>query len=593
MPDIYLGAKKGWGPATTTVPTSPTFYSGPNQWQTGGAPVPTPAPSYNPPQQTTVQRPPFNSGNYQQPPAAPPVTPPNTPSGPQTPTQPIPTPGTGGGWNGPGTGIPSQQLEYYGRMVPGMAPIPITTMNGVQGPVQGPNGGGGSPAPANPNMGNPAPQGGWALPAPDASGSAKLAARTGFDANGTYWHNAPEGVQLYSLNQFQGSPMMDAAYPAPSVAPQQSQQQMQTQQAGGQRQLPSYALDPNYNPTSAEVEAFGGRAAWKAAYEAQSGNKVGTPGPYEPGPMEVVRDMNGNVIAAGAQSGYKVGDSFEQANRYVGSGQLNTQYQQAIQNSPNMSERDRADLNRLNTELQQAYRMGKIDEATALSFQQNAFSTTSQKYQVASSYANPRALGNNAATSQVGHITPPTVGDAGLTDFIGPAGRTYEQVLGTEYLSEEERAWFLGQQSAKRAMPAITPPTFDNLQAPEPSQIPAGTGKWSDWGEGVTYNGQAFGALGRAPYQGQTQFAPEVEQHRALVEKYFRPEDVNKALYVISKESGGRSIGQMNSAGEQVGPAWGLFQIEDNTQHAGRPSREQLLDPEFNVRMAAKMVYGG
>jgi soluble lytic murein transglycosylase-like protein len=61
----------------------------------------------------------------------------------------------------------------------------------------------------------------------------------------------------------------------------------------------------------------------------------------------------------------------------------------------------------------------------------------------------------------------------------------------------------------------------------------------------------------------------------------------------MSKESGGRSIGQMNSSGQQVGPAWGLFQIEDNTQHAGRPSREQLLDPEYNIRMAAQMVYGG
>jgi hypothetical protein len=80
-------------------------------------------------------------------------------------------------------------------------------------------------------------------------------------------------------------------------------------------------------------------------------------------------------------------------------------------------------------------------------------------------------------------------------------------------------------------------------------------------------------------------YSPQVEQWRPLVEKYFPPEHVDKALFVISKESGGRSIPQIGG-----GPGTGLFQVEHGGAHPGRLSQQQLLDPETNVRVAAQMA---
>lgn len=88
-------------------------------------------------------------------------------------------------------------------------------------------------------------------------------------------------------------------------------------------------------------------------------------------------------------------------------------------------------------------------------------------------------------------------------------------------------------------------------------------------------------------------FPAAVEQWRSLVEKYFPPEQVDKALYVIMHESGGRNILQLDSKGNQVGPAAGPFQIEGKEQHPNNPSRltmQQLLDPETNIREAARMA---
>lgn len=88
-----------------------------------------------------------------------------------------------------------------------------------------------------------------------------------------------------------------------------------------------------------------------------------------------------------------------------------------------------------------------------------------------------------------------------------------------------------------------------------------------------------------APSRPTTAYAPEVEQWRSLVAKYFPPEQVEKALRVIQGESGGRSITQIGG-----GPGTGLFQIEHGGAHPGRLSQQELLDPETNVRVAAEMA---
>lgn len=80
-------------------------------------------------------------------------------------------------------------------------------------------------------------------------------------------------------------------------------------------------------------------------------------------------------------------------------------------------------------------------------------------------------------------------------------------------------------------------------------------------------------------------YSPEVERWRPLVEKYFPPELVDKALYVIQGESGGNA-GIRGDGGVAIG----LFQIHDGTSINGRPTAEQLADPEFNIRYAAQSL---
>lgn len=82
-------------------------------------------------------------------------------------------------------------------------------------------------------------------------------------------------------------------------------------------------------------------------------------------------------------------------------------------------------------------------------------------------------------------------------------------------------------------------------------------------------------------------YSPEVEQWRPLIEKYFQPQDVDKALYVISHESGGNA-----SIYGDGGHAVGLFQHNDGGLASGRDLRA-LENPEANIKLAAAAVYGG
>lgn len=80
-------------------------------------------------------------------------------------------------------------------------------------------------------------------------------------------------------------------------------------------------------------------------------------------------------------------------------------------------------------------------------------------------------------------------------------------------------------------------------------------------------------------------YSPEVERWRPLVEKYFPPALVDKALYVIQGESGGNA-----GAVGDGGAARGLFQIQDNRNFASRPDAAYLDDPENNIRYAAQQL---
>jgi len=73
-----------------------------------------------------------------------------------------------------------------------------------------------------------------------------------------------------------------------------------------------------------------------------------------------------------------------------------------------------------------------------------------------------------------------------------------------------------------------------------------------------------------------------------LIKKYFPKEQWVNAYRVMMGESGGRSnaVGDNFPIRGETIPSVGLFQIRTLP---GRPSAEQLSDPEFNVRYAAQM----
>lgn len=415
-------------------------------------------------------------------------------------------------------------------------------------------------------------------------------------------------MNLYSPDEW----MAANAAPAP-VYSQQPQQQYQ-QQGAQPRTLSAAQMNPNYNPTSAEVEAFGGINAWRAAYKAQGG--VIGPAPTNAdyvGVSGVARDMNGNVIAAGSQSGYKVGDNFSQPNRMVGLGSLNTSLQDTIRANPMMTSAEVDALSTQQTELQMAYRSGMIDEQTAHA-----------AYAILADKAVVKHQAQLVQQANQAHVTPPQAGDAGLATTGGMVqptgqfadgrpyyGRPIEEIRATGYMDDSERIFFLNSigktldangNVVMLGMPAITPPQAASSVAggpavpgATPTPLPAGSGSanWADWGE-LPGGRMAQWAVNNGYnesqiiYQGQTQFPPQVEQWRPLVSQYFRPEDVNHALWLLQRESGGQNIVQHGG-----GPGTGLFQVEHGGQWPGRPSQQQLLDPATNIAYAASMVYGG
>lgn len=82
------------------------------------------------------------------------------------------------------------------------------------------------------------------------------------------------------------------------------------------------------------------------------------------------------------------------------------------------------------------------------------------------------------------------------------------------------------------------------------------------------------------------------ERWRPLVERYFRPDDVDRALAVIRCESGGDP-----RAANPHSSARGLFQHlarlwPKRAARAGRPGAD-IFDPDDNVAVAAWLVYHG
>jgi len=73
-----------------------------------------------------------------------------------------------------------------------------------------------------------------------------------------------------------------------------------------------------------------------------------------------------------------------------------------------------------------------------------------------------------------------------------------------------------------------------------------------------------------------------------LIQKYFPQQEWENARKVMMGESGGRwyAIGDDYPIRGEVRPSYGLFQIR---HFANRGTKDQLLNPEYNVRKAAEM----
>ena len=89
-------------------------------------------------------------------------------------------------------------------------------------------------------------------------------------------------------------------------------------------------------------------------------------------------------------------------------------------------------------------------------------------------------------------------------------------------------------------------------------------------------------------------FPPDVERWRATVAKYSHPQFIDKSLWVIQHESGGNpaALGDYDPV-RKIYAAIGLYQIQSAVNFPGRPSSEQLLDPEFNIKYACEALGAG
>lgn len=98
--------------------------------------------------------------------------------------------------------------------------------------------------------------------------------------------------------------------------------------------------------------------------------------------------------------------------------------------------------------------------------------------------------------------------------------------------------------------------------------------------------------------------AERLQPYKHLFEKYFRPEDATKAMWVSfwGNQGGDPSIiagvNPSHYNNPPPGRATGLMQIlprfekDGKIINADRPTQQELMDPETNIREAARLVYG-
>lgn len=204
---------------------------------------------------------------------------------------------------------------------------------------------------------------------------------------------------------------------------------------------------------------------------------------------------------------------------------------------------------------------------------------------------------------QVGKQIDPTTGQpvsAVPQGNVGPAGRTLEQVRGTEYLSDAERAWFLGQQQAAAPPQAtLTPPRAAIMAPPPPGGPIAANSTYSthlltpSGDGGVQVNLTAIPALAN---RGRVSLDSNLV---SAIQQAFPPEAWAMAYYVAAAESGGKSSATNTNADGTVDI--GPFQVNVNHNDLAKISRaigievtpDSLRDPYVAARAAAYLSSNG
>lgn len=182
---------------------------------------------------------------------------------------------------------------------------------------------------------------------------------------------------------------------------------------------------------------------------------------------------------------------------------------------------------------------------------------------------------------------------AGVTKSQWTVEDAYNGLIATGNYTPESAANYLKAQGA--APPNWQPPETQTLRTP--GAAPATNDTTANNGLIANIEGAFKGAANTAqeaqqsqqPQQPSMTFPAAVEQWRSTVAKYFPPDQVDRVLYLINRESGGDPTAH-NLNPKTNDDSYGLLQINlVPGAHQGQISPQDAQNPEKNIAFAAQL----